>query len=100
MQTRIFRGVETTTFSDENGALVGIYRGTAVCRKLADGRVVLNSGGWKTATTKNRMNQFAATYCDNRYGVIQRDGEWFVMLWKNGGWDEENKIPFYDSIKI
>jgi hypothetical protein len=85
-QTQIFRGVETTTYCDEQGALVGIYRGTAVARKLGN-VITLNSGGWKSRTTKLRMNQFANTYAQSRFGVVQKDFEWFVLV---GG----QKIPF------
>lgn len=39
--------------------------------------VILNSGGWRTVTTKTRMNQ-AANQFGLGYGVYQRKGEWFV----------------------
>lgn len=41
----------------------------------ADGRIVLKTGGWKTATTKARMNEFSPAR------VHQADFEWFA----NGG---------------
>ena len=85
-QTQIFRGVETTTYCDEQGALVGIYRGTAVARKLGN-VITLNSGGWKSRTTKLRMNQFANTYAQSRFGVVQKDFDWFVSV--HGAW-----LPF------
>ena len=38
----------------------------------ADGRYTLNSGGWRTVTTKSRINHYAPAR------VTQRAGEWFV----------------------
>jgi hypothetical protein len=53
--------------------------------------VVLNSGGYKTATTKSRMNQTSNQY-DLGYKVYQRDFQWFVR----------NRIgrvePFFDGM--
>jgi hypothetical protein len=40
-------------------------------------RVTLNSGGYKTVTTKCRMVQ-ASNQFGLKYTVFQRDGEWFV----------------------
>lgn len=90
-QTQIFRGVETTTFRNHDGALVGIYRGTEVASQLGN-TITLKTGGWKSRTTKLRMNQFANTYAQSRFGVTQKDYEWFVLV-------GDQKIPFIgDSI--
>jgi len=47
-----------------------------------DKTITLNSGGWFTLTTKNRMNQTASQFGLDYY-VFQKDGEWFVNF-KNG----------------
>jgi hypothetical protein len=52
------------------------YHDTVVVR-FRPGQVVLNSGGWRTATTKLRMNQ-AANEFGLRFQVFQSKGEWFV----------------------
>lgn len=44
--------------------------------------VILNHGGWTTATTKTRMNQAMREY-GLPISVYQKDFEWFVRL--NGG---------------
>lgn len=72
-----FQGVETTTLTDRDGALVGYYRGTPVVRK-AGSVITLNTGGWFSKTTKVRMNQFSNHYCLGAYSVYQRKGQWFV----------------------
>lgn len=78
-QTQYFRGVETTTVRDRDGALVGFYRGTPVAQQLGN-VVTLKTGGWKSRTTKLRMNQFANTYCGGSFGVKQKDYQWFVLV--------------------
>ena len=39
--------------------------------------IILNTGGWKTPTTKIRMNQTSNEY-DLGYRVFQHEYEWFV----------------------
>jgi hypothetical protein len=77
-QSQYFRGVETTTYTDRDGALVGLYRGTAVASKL-NNVITLKTGGWKSNTTKARMNQFANNFVYSSYSVYQKRGEWFVV---------------------
>jgi hypothetical protein len=45
---------------------------THVVTFYADGSYTLNSGGWRTVTTKSRINDYAPVR------VTQRSGEWFV----------------------
>lgn len=55
--------------------------------------IILRTGGWKTATTKARMNQ-ASNEFGLGYRVDQKDGKWFVS--SNG-----ETIPFSeDELKI
>lgn len=44
--------------------------------------IVLNTGGWRTQTTKNRMNQ-ASNQFKLGYQVRQEGGKWGVYLWKD-----------------
>jgi len=62
------------------------YHSTVVAR-IEDGKVILNTGGWETPTTKKRMNQFAEMMGLN-YTVFQKDFEWFVQVGK------DDPIPF------
>ena len=52
-----------------------------------DGRAVLSSGGWRTVTTKERLNRYAPCR------VYQQRGEWFVQ---HGG----ATVPFHDGLQI
>ena len=74
-----FQGVETTTITDRDGALVGYYRGTPVGR-IAGNVVTLQTGGWFSRTTKVRMNQFSNNFVNGRFGVYQKNYQWFVSV--------------------
>lgn len=78
-QTQVFRGVETTTYRDHDGALVGVYRGTPVAKQFGN-LITLCTGGWKSRTTKVRMNQFSNTYANSAFAVSQKDYSWFVHV--------------------
>lgn len=71
------RGVATSIFT-ENGTTHVVYRGTAVVSLDADS-VTLNTGSWRTVTTKTRMNQASSQY-DLGYRVFQKDYLWYVKL--------------------
>jgi len=93
-QTQVFKGVETTTYCDQDGALNGVYRGTTVAKKL-NRMITLNTGGWKSRTTKVRMNQFSNTYCNSSFSVLQRNNSWFVTLADGRKFDfDSNSITF------
>lgn len=51
----------------------------------------LNSGGWQTLTTKDRINQYSPAR------VFSDRGVWYVA---NGGWDRDSRVPFYDGIRV
>lgn len=53
-------------------------------------RVKLDSGGWQTATTKNRMNQ-ASNQFDLGFYVFQKNFEWYVKV-------GEDTLEFEDNM--
>lgn len=86
-QSQKVRGVATATARDHNSISV-TYHSTTVARvSKADGRananasyVTLDNGGYRTATTKLRMNQFANEYCGGAFSVYQKGFEWFLII--------------------
>lgn len=70
-------GVCTSIRTDHSKTHVN-YRGTDVVSFDASA-IVLNTGGWRTATTKVRMNQTSNQFCLG-YRVYQEKGNWFVRL--------------------
>lgn len=77
-QSSVFRGTARKVFCD-NDETKFMYHNTDVVRVSKDGTVTLNSGGYRTATTKLAMNQVS-----NQYGygfqVYQDKGAWFVRF--------------------
>lgn len=72
---------------DEN-TIVLVYHFTYVVTYYRDGRVLLDSGGWRTATTKARMNEYSPV------SVHSKRGKWIVTT-RSG-----DAIPFIDKIWV
>lgn len=79
-QSRI--GTVATTVTGSRGNLCVTYHQTRVV-EVIDGNIVLNSGGWRTATTKTRMNQTARQFGLN-FTVYQSKHNWYVCAWLEG----------------
>jgi len=82
-------GNHKTTIHTDAGYTNLVYHSTAVV-KWSPELVILNSGGWRTVTTKLRMNQASNQY-GLGYSVYQKNFEWFVDF--NG-----HTIPFEDGM--
>lgn len=60
------------------------------------GQVTFSTGGWHTATTKERINRYAPAFVK----VYQAKGAWYLA--EVPGWDWENAThrEFYDGIAV
>lgn len=67
----------TTVSTDGDGTTRVTYHETDVVTFNAD-KIVLDTGGWQTVTTKTRMNQ-ASNEFGLGYQVYQNNNEWYVM---------------------
>ena len=85
--TRSLGNNTTATIREDNTIAIRLYK-TDVFVIDNNDYITLNTGGHKTATTKQRMNQ----YLDN-HRVFQRKKEWFV-------WDmrEDKVVEYFDGI--
>jgi len=73
-------GKHATTVVTRDGITTVAYHNTPVVAWVqAEDMVILDTGGYRTYTTKARMNQTAAMF-GLPYHVRQRDGEWFVTV--------------------
>lgn len=88
-QSRI--GKVATTVQVQDGSTRVTYHQTTVVQFSAD-LIVLNSGGWRTATTKSRMNQ-ASNQFNLGYHVYQEKKVWYVR------WCGES-LEFEDGIEL
>lgn len=83
-------GNNTLSYSYPNGDKAWSLHGTEVIRISKNGQTVtLNSGGWKTSTTKDRINSFLPS----GVSLYQNKGQWFVS--HNG-----ETVSFFDGMKI
>ena len=76
-QTRYVRGVATKVRREGNNTLVRYHNTDVVSFDDTRTHIVLKTGGWKTMTTKTRMNQ-ASNQFGLGYQVSQKKGYWFV----------------------
>lgn len=65
---------------------------STVVVSIQPNQIVLNSGGYRTNTTKTAINR-ALTQLDNPNRVVQIKGEWYLT-------DGVNKVEFFDNISI
>ena len=79
----------TRVFANDNGGtVVQLYNTEVVV--FGNGHTKLNSGGYRTTTTKQRMNQ-ASDEFQLGFNVFQRDYGWFVNFFGQ-------VIPFTDGM--
>lgn len=88
------------TYLEQQHALeivVRLHR-TAIVKFHADGQVTLHTGGYRTVTTKERINQFIKGH------VYQRDYAWFYVYPITPGNDAatyaERTSPFTEGISV
>lgn len=90
-RTREVGKVATSVFTDDDGYTKVVYHSTVVVR-WNELEILLNSNGWRTATTKTRMNQAAKQFRLD-FDVYQQDFEWFVDI-------GNEVIPFVDGMSF
>src|ERR1035437_10211680 len=75
----------TFRYINESGDIVTRLHNTNIVTKTLSGKTILNSGGYQSKTTKERLNDFSG------YRVNQNKGVWYVS-------GENKTIPFYDGM--
>ena len=82
-------GTHKTNIVQLEGLTSVVYHSTAVVQ-FNNEKIILNSGGWETATTKTRMNQASSQY-NLGFEVYQVNYTWYVEY-------EGETIPFADGM--
>ena len=59
--------------------------------KWVGNKIILNSGGWNTHTTKSRFNEFLG---DLGFTIYQKDYKWYILT------PLMTKLEFFDGIEI
>ena len=84
-------GNHKTSIINNNSITSVCYHNTEVV-KITDNKIILNSGGWLTATTKRRMNQASLSY-GLGFSVYQVNFSWYVDY-------KGDTIPFEDNMEL
>lgn len=74
---------------DENRIGVQLHD-TIVVEAHSDGSYTLDSGGWRTTTTKGRINSYAPV------NITQKKGDW--TLWRSKSLFGD--VPFQDGMRL
>ena len=84
----------TTVVPEEGSWEACIYHQTKVVRwSHEDRQVILNSGGFHSATTKTRMNEVSREY-GLGFSVYQENFDWYVRLPDGSTVDFEDGLSF------
>jgi len=87
----------TVIYTDNNGMTCVKYHDTDVV-KFNNDKIILNSGGWKTNTTKLRMNQASRQFRLD-FQVYQTDFNWYIVI-TDLKTMEQSIIEFFDGIEL
>lgn len=92
-QTHRISKNNTTVANLDGKTIVTLHQTQIVILNHAARTATLNSGGFRTATTRTRMTQ---VFNEMRLGigVFQRAGKWFVSL------IDGREIPFFDGMTV
>jgi len=88
----------TIEYFREDGTRVIRFHFTDIIEFAPDGTITFNSEGWRTYTTKERMNEF-----QNQVAIWQDHSKWYIG---NVSWNcetrklEGDKSLFYDGVKV
>lgn len=78
-----------TTISTHEGKTRVVYHNTTIV-SFDNHTITLDTSGWKTVTTKRKMNQASEQFGLN-YHVFQIESDWFIR-WEN------KTLPFEDGM--
>lgn len=84
-------GNNTYAYIQADGSVAIELHGTNVVVIYPDDSVMLNSGGWRTSTTKDRINKYSPVR------VYQKNYEWFLQ---DGTEFEDRMIVTHDWVVV
>jgi hypothetical protein len=90
----------TVEYMDTEGARIIRFHHTNIIIFHPNGDVRLDSGGWKTPVTKDRMNEIAGK--GHNFHIVQDKSIWYVKVatMSNGAGMGGRSYPFGDGITI
>lgn len=105
--SRVSRKIASHTYLErlESGQIAVRLHNTYVVRFYASGAVELDSGGWQTVTTKERINRYLAP----GLSLFQEKHVWYVQDRRpeflldgihSDGWNKRYRVEFHDGLTI
>jgi hypothetical protein len=92
MATQQRIGTTATTVAASTPGFINVTYHQTVVVSFSDSAIILRSGGYRTATTKTRMNQTSNQF-GLRYLVYAKAGQWFVDF-------DGATVPFTDGMVL
>ena len=80
-----------TIYTDGNKTLK--LHNTEIIKWVGD-KIILSSGGWRTHTTKARLNDWINRFNTTNYSVYQKNGNCFI------DYGDKKAIEFFDGIEL
>jgi hypothetical protein len=90
-------GNNTVEYERADGTQAIRLHHTDVVTFEPNGDVVLNSGGWKTVTTKERINRYLRARLHQSLSVYSERGRWWILDERRDG---DVRIPFVDGVVL
>lgn len=86
------RGNHTRLLAQPNDVIAVLLHGHQIVTVRPDSSVILDSCGWKTVTTRDRIDEVI-----NRIGWRLASDKRVWYVWHGGGWQKEGRLPFEDG---
>ena len=96
-------GNNTFEIEYSNGDIAIRLHYTNIITVKPNGNIILNSGGWKTNTTKDRINKYLNTYLKGKnWNISQVNYNWQLQKWgyKNGKYSLLAVKSFFDNMEL
>lgn len=101
----------TVEYTTADGRRVIRLHDTDIITYMPNGKIILNSGGWRTPTTKDRINSLVKLKDELDIGISQNKGLWYLSIRERGAevesewgkyrpWNTLQTVPFVDGIEI
>jgi hypothetical protein len=84
------RKIGNNTYLERRNGYIAVKLHNTDIIEFHPDKTVLTSSGWRTVTTKARLNEFAPV------SIYQHKGTWYIGEWQNNG----NRILFIDGMEL
>ena len=76
-QSKDWKSGNTEVYNNENNASLVFLHGNLIAT-ITDDDVMLFDGGWRTTTTKSRLNAILSEFGDDNTRVYQKNFQWIL----------------------